>query len=85
MGVVKDSKSGKTIEGAAVQIGKQLVFSNRSGMVFTRSKKIQSLEVRVSPEDFSAQGKWRVVSAPATVTPALEGHTEPFVITVEIF
>ncbi len=84
-GVIRDAKTGKVVEGAAVQIGKQLVFSNRSGIVFTRTKKNIAVTVRVSPEDFTAQGHWQVVSAPATVTPLLEGHAEPFVITVEIF
>ena len=79
MGVVKSSQTGNVVEGMAVRIGKQVVFSNSSGVIFTRVKHKEYVTLQVLPEDASTPGKWKVTDAPATVE---EG--QPFVITVEM-
>jgi len=84
-GIVKNNRDGTVVEGAAVQIGKETVFSNASGVVFTRTKKAVAATIRVSPDDFVTPGKWRVVGSPETIQPALDGQASTFTILVEMF
>jgi hypothetical protein len=66
------------VEGAAVRIGKQLAFSDISGVVFTRLRRSHAVTVVVSLGDFAAPGRWRVVRAPSLVQ-------QDFQIVVELF
>lgn len=60
-------EDGTAVEGCAVVIGKQIVFSNSRGRFETRQKNTTaSISVRV--EEFAAPGSYTVVSAPATAT-----------------
>ena len=77
-GLVVDDK-GDTVAGATLRIGKFDVVSDSSGHFELRTKKAQSLTLTVLTEEFPV-GEWVIVSAPASVTPALSG--EPLTITV---
>jgi len=57
------------IEGAAVEVGGQLVYTNTEGVFEARFKKNREVSVRVVPEEFSTPGNWECVSCPASVTP----------------
>jgi hypothetical protein len=83
-GIVQD-KNGTIVQGAAVRVGKQLVFSNSSGVVFSRLKKGHAVTVVASPDDFAAPGQWRAVSAAQTITPVPEGSEQAFSVIVEMF
>ena len=65
------------IEGAAIEVGGQLVYTNAEGVWTARFKKAQAVSIRVVLEEFTAPGNWRCVECPATGTPG-----EPVVITV---
>jgi hypothetical protein len=72
--------SSTAVEGVAVQIGREMALSNSSGVVFVRTKSHQAVSVHVSPEDFAAAGRMRVVSR------LREGNeVVAFVIVVEMF
>jgi hypothetical protein len=79
-GTVLQKGTGEALEGVAVQIGKQVVFSNGSGVVFTRTKTKQAVGIKILPEEFAGGGRMRVIKAPATAKP-----DEVFEIEVEVF
>jgi hypothetical protein len=60
---------GNALEGVAVAIGSSLCVSNSFGECIQRTRKTKALPLKVEPEQFAVPGKWRVVSAPATVEP----------------
>ena len=61
-------EQGKPIDGAAVRLGKETVYTDRNGEFSARSK-AGVLSVSVEPEEFVQQGEWHVVSAPASAAP----------------
>lgn len=63
-GVVKD-EDGLGVEGAAVEIGGEVAFTNSSGEFFLRVGRPTRSPVRVLTEEFLLPGQWEVVSAPA--------------------
>jgi hypothetical protein len=67
-GTVKDRK-GQPVSGAAVVLGKAMIFSNSAGAFYVRLRNAKPVPVRVVPEQFAAPGVWVVVSAPDTVQP----------------
>jgi hypothetical protein len=67
-GIVVDDK-GTPVEGAAVQVGKIIAFTNSRGEFSVRTRKAREAEFTVLPAVFTAMGEWLVVSAPASVMP----------------
>jgi hypothetical protein len=65
-GVVKDTH-GQPVEGAAVALSAVHLYSDSEGK-FTMRTNAKTVTVTVIPEDFSAPGKWKEVSAPETAS-----------------
>jgi hypothetical protein len=63
-GSVKDER-GNPVEGAAIEIGPDLVFSNSSGQFFHRLGRPGRSPVKVLTAEFLLPGQWEVLSAPA--------------------
>lgn len=70
-GMVRDDE-GNPIEGAALDLGGEVVFTNSSGEFFLRAKYPRRYSVTVLTEEFLLPGRWEVVSAPSDVTAADE-------------
>jgi hypothetical protein len=70
-GYVRD-EHGSPIEGAAILIGDQTVFSNGAGEFLLRSNKAQAMAVTVLLEEFLSPLHFTILSAPAQVTAAPE-------------
>jgi hypothetical protein len=66
-GHVRDA-GGAPIEGAAIHIGEQTVYSNAAGEFLLRLSKPEHLALTVLPEEFLTPLNFTVVSAPPTVT-----------------
>ena len=78
-GFVRD-ENGAAVEGAALEIGGRLLFSNAEGYFEARFRKTKPVAVRIRPEDFVA-GTWRLLSAPFVATP---GDSQPIVVVVRL-
>ena len=78
--VVDDA--GRPVEGAALEIGGEVVYTNSRGAFFLRRASTSPVALRVVLTDFLVPGTFEVVSAPATVTPGREGRTERVTIVV---
>ena len=65
-GVVKDDQ-GNPIEGAALHIGKEVVYSDSTGTFLVRMGKHGPFPLSVVPEEFIAIGAYETVSAPSSV------------------
>jgi hypothetical protein len=65
-GVVLDHL-GAPVEGAALHIGKQVVYTDSSGRFMVRFSKRGSFPFSLAPEEFLTNGVYQVVSAPAEV------------------
>jgi hypothetical protein len=61
-------ESGAPIEGAALEVGGEIAFTDSRGAFFLRARHPKAQELRVRPEDFLLPGNWEVISAPAQVT-----------------
>lgn len=72
-GRVVDDK-GNPVSGAAVSIGGRFALTDVNGRFFIRFDKQKPEPVRVLPDEFTAPGFWKVLSAPATITPLPEGQ-----------
>jgi hypothetical protein len=70
------------IEGAAIEIGGETVYSDSRGQFFARRSTSRSLTFRVVPDDFLIPGTFEVVSAPTKVTPAADARATPLLIVV---
>ncbi len=77
-GFVRDEK-GAPVEGAAVEIGGRLVFSDSEGYFEARFRKTKPVAVRIRPEDFTAPGTWKLLAAPFAATP---GDSQPISVVV---
>jgi hypothetical protein len=75
-GTVRD-EGGRPIQGAAVQIDGQLVFTNSQGVFLLRLRKARSYPLQVLPDEFMFPGLYEVVSQPATVKAVREEAAEP--------
>jgi hypothetical protein len=80
-GTVVD-ESGTAIDGAAVEIGGSLVFTDSRGRFFVRLSRNREVPVRVIPQEFLASGRYEVVSAPASAAPHTERQSAPIRIVV---
>ena len=65
-GIVKDDQSNP-VEGAALHIGKQIVYTDSSGHFMVRFSKRGPFPLSVAPEEFITNGFYQVVSAPSQV------------------
>jgi hypothetical protein len=65
-GTVRDVE-GKPIEGAALDLGGEIVFTNSSGEFFLRVRRPRRAPVTILLADFLLPVQWEVVSAPAEV------------------
>jgi hypothetical protein len=65
-GVVLDDL-GAPLEGAALRIGKQVVYTDSSGRFMLRFSKRGSYPLSLAPEEFLTNGVYQVVSAPSEV------------------
>ncbi len=62
--------SGQPVSGAAVRLGRAVVYSTDDGLFSCRTN-AKVIDVEVLPAEF-AVGNWRVVTAPSSATPAQE-------------
>ena len=60
---------GEPVEGAAVQIGKVIAYSNSEGVFSVRAKKATPQPIAVLPAVFAVPGDWIAVNSPETATP----------------
>ena len=66
-GSVRD-EAGQPVEGAALHLNDQVVYSNSAGEFFLRTKHPQHYSLAVVPEEFLLPGRWELVQAPPEVT-----------------
>jgi hypothetical protein len=63
-GTVRDEE-GNPVEGAAIEIGAEVVFTNSTGLFFHRLGRPGRSPVKVLTAEFLLPGQWEVLSAPA--------------------
>lgn len=80
-GVVKDDQSNP-LEGAALHIGKQVVYTDSLGHFMARFPKRNVFPLSVAPDEFTANGFYQVVSAPSEVRAESEDNTSEVQIVV---
>jgi hypothetical protein len=78
-GSVRD-ENGNPIEGAALDLGGDVVYTNGAGEFFLRTKLPREFSVKVLTDDFLLPGQWEVMSAPEAVTATDEKRASPVVI-----
>ena len=75
-------EAGSPIDGAAIEIGGSLVFTDSRGRFFVRTPNTRPAPVRVLFDEFLANGRFEIVSVPASVTPRTERQSQPMRIVV---
>jgi len=80
-GAVVD-ESGTPVDGAAIEIGGALVFTDSRGRFFVRRPSSRDVSVRVVLDEFLATGRFEVVSVPASASPRTERQSAPMRIVV---
>ena len=65
-GIVKDDQ-GNPVEGAALHVGKEVVYSDSTGAFSVRMRKHGPFPLSIAPDEFIANGLYEAVSAPSTV------------------
>ena len=78
-GVVRDEQ-GRPVEGAALDVGDEVVFTNSAGEFFIRVRRPRQYDVTVRLEDFLFPGHWEVVSGPGQVKAQPEGAAPGLVV-----
>jgi hypothetical protein len=78
-GRVEDEKS-QPVEGAALQIGDELVFTNAAGEFFIRERGGVTLPLQVRLPEFLNPGNFRVISCPPTAVAAPDGISAQIVV-----
>jgi hypothetical protein len=78
-GVVKDDQ-GVPVEGAALHIGKEVVYTDSSGRFLSRFSKRGPFPLSVAPEEFISNGLYEVVWAP----PELRAEKDEAATDVEV-
>jgi hypothetical protein len=74
-GVVRD-ELGTPVEGAALEIGGEIVFTNSTGEFFVRVRQPRQYELAVRPEEFLFPGRWEIVTAPSQCKAQAEGSAQ---------
>ena len=65
-GTVRD-ESGTPVEGAALQLGTEVAFTNSRGEFFLRVRRPQRYPLAVNLEEFLLPGRWELATAPSDV------------------
>ena len=65
-------ESGNPVDGAAVKLNDEVVYTNSAGEFFVRVKHPEHYTLTVATEEFLLPGRWEVVSAPGTVVASNE-------------
>jgi len=71
LGVVRN-ESGQPVQGAALKINGEVVYSDEAGRFMLRVRKRTAVTLRLAPDEFLIPGVFEAVQAPATVIPATE-------------
>lgn len=74
--------TGAPVDGAAIEVGGELVYTDSRGRFFVRRPSRNPVSLTVVLNDFLSGGVWEVVSAPAEVRPAPDDRAVPAVIVV---
>jgi hypothetical protein len=80
-GVVRD-ELGNPVEGAAIAIGGEVVFTNSTGEFFVRARSPKQYELAVRLDEFLFPGRWEVVEAPAQCRAQAEASARATEITL---
>ena len=75
-------ESGASVEGAALELGGELVYTDSRGRFFQRRATPRKLTVRVVLDDFLVPGTFEVVRAPTDVVPTKEDRAVALAIVV---
>jgi len=67
-GTVVDER-GQPVSGAAVRVGKELVFSDVSGSFFLHVKREGAVTLAVVPDEFTSPGYWVGITVPQQAAP----------------
>ena len=78
-GIVKDDQ-GNPVEGAALRVGKEVIYSDSSGAFLVRMRKHGPFPLTVVPDEFISNGLYQTVSAPS----AVRAETDDAAATVEV-
>ena len=78
-GVVKDDR-GSPVQGAALHLGGEVVYSDEEGKFLLRTRKRHPCTLQVAPDEFMTAELFEVVQAPSTVWPELEASATPLEI-----
>jgi hypothetical protein len=78
-GSVRDDL-GNPVEGAAVELNGEVVYTNSTGEFFLRARHPQQYPIKTLLGEFLLPGEWEVVSAPITATAAEEKEAVPLTI-----
>jgi hypothetical protein len=76
------NEAGGGVWGIAVQIGKEVVYSDSNGEFFVHVKNSRPVSLTVSSESSMQSAKWKLQSAPAIVHGVPEGNSVPLVLIV---
>ena len=74
-GVVRD-ESGAPVEGAALDIGGEIAFTNSQGEFFLRVRRPQRYPLAVKLDEFLLPGRWELAAAPADVRADAEARAQ---------
>jgi hypothetical protein len=81
-GFVNDDR-GLPVEGAALHIGKEIVYTDSSGRFQVRFSKRGPFPLSVAPDEFLNNGVYAVVSVPAQVTAENEDHASDVQVVIK--
>lgn len=81
-GTVKD-ENGAAIEGAALEIGGEITFTNSSGEFFVRARGPTRYPLVVKLDEFLQPGAWRVLAAPTVLRAQPEDRAVPELIVLQ--
>jgi hypothetical protein len=74
-GTVRDTE-GNPVEGAAVAVGGEVVYTNSSGEFFLRARYPRRLTLKILADEFLLPGQWEPVTVPGEVIAADESRAE---------
>lgn len=80
-GRVQD-EAGRAVAGAVLRFGSDVVVTDDAGQFFLRTRDTKMRALVVATAEFTAPGRYRVVSAPLRVKPAKDGEAQAIVIVV---
>jgi hypothetical protein len=73
--VVRDEE-GQPVEGAALAIGGEVIFTNSSGEFFVRVRQPKQYPLEVRLDEFLFPGRWEIVDAPSQCRAQSEGTAQ---------